>query len=62
MTTMRKLPSVKHWTDVVFCGFGDGAPNNGPQGHASGGTVITAFGEEVLTGEATEMNYITGRS
>ena len=58
---MRKLPSVKHWTEVVFCGFGNGAPDNRPQGHASGGTVITASGEEVLTGETTKMNYITGR-
>ena len=61
-TTMRTLPTVKHWTEVVFSGFGDGAPDNRPDGRASGGTVITASGEEVFTGETTKMNYIAGKA
>eukprot|EP00439_Symbiodinium_sp_Y106_P012966 s3447_g1.t3 len=57
-----KLPTVKHWTDLVFISMGDQAHNNRPRGDSTGGLLTLVAGPEAPRGQVCPMMLIGWRT
>ena len=60
--TFRRLPDVKHWTDLIFISMGDQAHSNRPRGDSTGGMVTLLAGPGCIHGHVCPMDLLSWRT
>ena len=58
----KKIPSVKHWRDMVVITLGDQAHNNRPDGGSTGGLATFLGGPEHLSGQPGPLSLISWKT
>ena len=57
-----KIPTAKHWTELVVISMGDQAHTNRPRGDSTGGMVTMIAGPESLLGKVCPMTLVAWRT
>ena len=57
-----KIPSVRHWSELIFVSMGDQAHNNRPKGDSTGGLLTMVAGPECKDGKVCKMVLISWRT
>ena len=57
-----RIPSAKHWSELVFISMGDQAHNNRPKGDSTGGMITLISGPESIQGKMSYMTLIAWRT